>query len=75
MTPFDLCAKTSKQAFIHAEANNTLLPSVPDSMAVAPQLQEAMLELINHYFNDDNFTEEEAINQLIKIAAGVHFNR
>ncbi|KKD60629.1 hypothetical protein RN22_10010 [Grimontia sp. AD028] len=75
MTPFDLCAKASKQAFIHAEANNTLLPSMSDSMAVAPQLQEAMLELINHYFNDDTFTEEEAISQLMKIAASVHFNR
>ncbi|RXJ73918.1 sugar ABC transporter substrate-binding protein [Veronia nyctiphanis] len=75
MTPFDICAKASKQAFVHAEVNNTLLPSMSDSMAVAPQLQEAMLELINHYFNDDTFTEEEAISQLMKIAASVHFNR
>lgn len=74
MTPFDLCAKASKQAFVLAEMNNTLLPSMSDSMAVAPQLQEAMLELINHYFNDDTFTEEEAISQLMKIAASVHFN-
>ncbi|EOD77643.1 ABC-type sugar transport system, periplasmic component [Grimontia indica] len=74
MTPFDLCAKASKLAFVQAEANNTLLPSMSDSMAVSPQLQEAMLELINHYFNDDTFTEEEAISQLMKIAASVHFN-
>lgn len=42
-------------------------------MAVAPELQEAMLALISHYFNDDAYTEKEAIKQLLKIAASVGF--
>ncbi|MGF1767557.1 ABC transporter substrate-binding protein [Enterovibrio makurazakiensis] len=73
MSPFDVCAKASKQQFDHAQANDSLLPSMSDSMAVSPQRQEAMLELINHYFNDDSFTEEEAISQLMKISASEHF--
>ncbi|MDD1783130.1 ABC transporter substrate-binding protein [Enterovibrio sp. ZSDZ35] len=74
MTPFDSCSKASKQQFHFAEENNTLLPSMSDSMAIAPQLQEPMLQLINHYFNDDTYTEEEAIAQFLKIAASVHFS-
>ncbi|MGF1911216.1 ABC transporter substrate-binding protein [Vibrio kasasachensis] len=73
MSSFDDCAKTAKQQFDYAEQHDSLLPSISDSMAVAPELQEAMLALISHYFNDDAYTEKEAIKQLLKIAASVGF--
>ena len=75
MLPFDSCSKMSNQQFEYAEKNETLLPSMSDSMAVSLPFQEAMLDLIMLYFNDDTMTEDQAINQLIKIARSKRFEK
>lgn len=75
MSSFDDCSKISNQQFKYAEQHNTLLPSMSDSMAVSLPLQEAMLDLIMLYFNDDTVTEEQAINQLLKIARSKRFEQ
>lgn len=75
MLPFDSCSKKANQQFQYAEQHNTLLPSMTDSMAVPLPLQEAMLDLIMLYFNDDAMTEEQAISQLIKIARSKRFEK
>lgn len=75
MSSFDDCSNISNQQFSYAEQHNTLLPSMSDSMAVSIPLQEAMLDLITLYFNDDTITEEQAINQLVKIARSKRFEK
>lgn len=75
MLPFDSCSKMANQQFEYAELNETLLPSMSDSMAVSLPFQEAMLDLIMLYFNDDTMTEEQAISQFVKIARSKRFEK
>ncbi|MGF1868825.1 ABC transporter substrate-binding protein [Photobacterium indicum] len=75
MSAFDSCSKAANQQFEYAGKHQSLLPSMSDSMATSLPLQEAMLDLIALYFNDDTMTEEQAISQLIKIARSKRFEK
>ena len=75
MSQFDSCSKAANQQFEYATKHEMLLPSMSDSMAVSLPLQEAMLDLIMLYFNDDSVTEAQAIKQLIKIARSKRFEK
>ncbi len=69
---FDSCAQRSKAQFLLAESKQLLLPSVTDSMAIEPQRQQALLDLLYRYFNDAGLATDEVVTQLLKIANMQH---
>ncbi len=68
LTGFDSCSLAAKQAFDLAAANNNLVPSLIDSMALPEQQQNEIIQLLHRYFYQTEMTPEQVIKQLLKIS-------
>lgn len=69
LTDFNICSQQSRQDLDVSEANNALVPSMTDSMAVAPVVQNAIIEELYRFFNDSTKTPEQLISRLIAISS------
>ncbi|GLO63506.1 sugar ABC transporter substrate-binding protein [Vibrio sp. MACH09] len=68
LSSFNRCSQQSRRDFDNAEENNRLLPSMTDSMAVAPVVQNAIINELYQFFNDPTKQPEQLISRLIAIA-------
>lgn len=62
---FDLCAKTSMDAFNDSVASDTLLPSLAHNMALPSVLQGALVNVFSRYLNSD-MTARQAVEEMKK---------
>ncbi|MCE2570693.1 ABC transporter substrate-binding protein [Motilimonas eburnea] len=67
LTGFDSCSLKAKQAFDKAKANNNLVPSLIDSMALPEQQQNEIIQLLHRYFYQSEITPEQVVQQLLNI--------
>lgn len=68
LSGFHPCSVTALQAFLQAEKNGQLLPSVADSMALSPIAQNAIMNELFRYFNGLTPSAETLIARLLAIA-------
>ncbi|MFP4705582.1 MAG: ABC transporter substrate-binding protein [Spirochaetota bacterium] len=68
--PFDLPAQDSMEAFIAADENDALIPSMAHEMAVDRAVRGAILDTVTTYVNTDDMSAEEAASELAAAVAG-----
>ncbi|MFC1235019.1 ABC transporter substrate-binding protein [Vibrio sp. F74] len=69
LNDFNICSQQSRRDFDISERNDALVPSMTDSMAVAPIVQNAIIEELYRFFNDSTKTPEQLISRLIAISS------
>ncbi|WP_434357990.1 ABC transporter substrate-binding protein [Parasalinivibrio latis] len=68
LTGFNRCAIQSRRDFDAAVDFGTAVPSFSDSMAINPIIRNAMLNELHQYFTDPLVTDEQVLNNLVKIS-------
>ncbi|ENM5890281.1 carbohydrate ABC transporter substrate-binding protein [Vibrio mimicus] len=66
---FNLCQQRSHQDFLYAAKEGNLVPSMTDSMAVNPMIQQAITNEIFHFFRNPAVSEEEVMKRIWAIAS------
>ena len=61
---FDQCSRDSFKAFQASADNNTLVPSMANSMANSERVQRTFFEAIHHFFRNPDISPEQATRQL-----------
>ncbi|MDX1301776.1 ABC transporter substrate-binding protein [Photobacterium sp.] len=64
---FNACALQSQQDFNLASQQNTMIPSIIDSMAVSPLIQKAVSSELFRFFNEPSMKAEQVILHLQSI--------
>ncbi|WP_459781002.1 ABC transporter substrate-binding protein [Photobacterium sp. R1] len=67
---FNRCSVKAKADMLTASQTGQLIPSIVDSMAVSPLVQQATSSEILRFFNDDNMKPEDFILHLQNIPRG-----
>ncbi len=67
----DLCAQQSIQALQQANQQGDLVPSMAEGMAIPPNVQQAIFELLASYFSDPQGDAEATAKQLAKAVQAV----
>lgn len=68
ITDFNRCSLKSRLDFDTSEKSNNLLPSMTDTMAVAPMIQNVIVNELYRFFNDSNKKPEQVISRLASIS-------
>lgn len=61
---FDECSHKSFRSFQTSAENNTLVPSMANSMANSERIQRTFFEVIDHFFKNPELSPEQAARQL-----------
>lgn len=72
LSNYNRCAQRSERVFRKAEKNHTLLPSVAHGMASSVYVQQAIAEVITHFFNNphaDPHQTQERLKRAILAAS------
>lgn len=64
VTGFDDCSRASHHVFNQASQQGMLAPSIAHSMAMSPESEDAVFEIVHRFFNDERMTPELAAVQL-----------
>ncbi len=64
ISTFDRCARDAWQALQQAERHGELVPSAAEGMALTPQVQQALFEVLASYFADPQGDAEETAHRL-----------
>lgn len=65
---FNICSQKSRQDFDASEKMNALIPSMTDSMAVTPVVQNAIIDELYRFFNGSTIEPEQLITRLVAIS-------
>jgi len=68
MSKFDACAKLSAKDFGETAKTGGLVPSIAHGMAVSPEAQGALQDVISQFWNDDRMTVQQAQARLVRAA-------
>jgi glucose/mannose transport system substrate-binding protein len=69
MTKFDDCAKLSSKDFVDTAKSGSLLPSVAHGLALRPELEGAIKDVVSQFWNEDKITVAAAQSKLAAAAA------
>ncbi|WP_084649146.1 ABC transporter substrate-binding protein [Saccharospirillum impatiens] len=61
---FDDCSRASHYVFGQASQQGLLAPSIAHSMAMSPESEDAVFEIVHRFFNEERMTPELAAIQL-----------
>ncbi|WED20932.1 ABC transporter substrate-binding protein [Vibrio sp. JC009] len=64
---FDLCAQNSMKAFKRAEGTPDMLPSLSADMSTTSYVKNAVMDVVNEFFNDENASPEAAAKRLARV--------
>ncbi|WP_394169950.1 ABC transporter substrate-binding protein [Saccharospirillum alexandrii] len=64
VTAVDDCSRASHHVFGQASQSGMLAPSIAHSMAMSPESEDAVFEIVHRFFNDERMTPELAAIQL-----------
>ena len=64
VTDFDDCSRASHHVFGQASQRGMLAPSIAHSMAMSPESEDAVFEIVHRFFNNEQMTPELAAMQL-----------
>ncbi len=67
----DLCARQSIQALRQANLHGDLVPSMAEGMAIPPNVQQAIFELLASYFSDPQGDAEATASHLARAVQAV----
>lgn len=68
VSDYNACSQKSNQDYNRSEENNTLLPSMTDSMAIDPRKQRLLVNEIYKFFVNTKMTEQAFISNVIAIS-------
>ncbi|MDP2367376.1 ABC transporter substrate-binding protein [Rhodoferax sp.] len=68
MAKFDDCAKLSSKDFVDTAKSGSLLPSVAHGLAVRPELEGAIKDVVSQFWNEDKITVAAAQSRLVAAA-------
>lgn len=69
MANFNTCSQQSRRDLYASEKTQSLLPSITDSMAVAPVIQNAITDELYRFFNNSDQQPEQLIARLIAVSS------
>ncbi|MEX2367226.1 MAG: sugar ABC transporter substrate-binding protein, partial [Pseudohongiellaceae bacterium] len=61
---FEDCSRASHHVFGQPTEQGLLAPSIAHSMAMSPESEDAVFEIVHRFFNDERMTPELAAIQL-----------
>lgn len=64
VTAFDDCSRASHHVFNQVSQQGLLAPSIAHSMAMSPESEDAVFEIVHRFFNDERMTPDLAAIQL-----------
>ncbi|MFQ3175579.1 MAG: glucose/mannose transport system substrate-binding protein, partial [Psychromonas sp.] len=72
ISDFNHCGRQAEKDYQRAKADNKLLPSFTDSMAVNPVMQKMIVDQIHDFFNHPKMSNEMFIANFLAISAAIN---